>query len=72
MSRGHRAADFEGEVQLLLGNEVNDFDKDIQRSISGHDTSVAFGKERSADGFEPCPRGGVTIRVIPYHIHPNL
>lgn len=61
----------EREIQFLLRDEVNNFDENVQWSISRDDVSIALREQTSADGIETGSGRCIAVGVVSDHVDPE-
>jgi hypothetical protein len=60
----------ECEIQLLLGDKVNDFDENVKWGVARNDASIASRKETAADALETTVRGRIALAANANNVHP--
>ena len=57
-----------GEVESFLSDEMDDLNKDVERSVSRNDHLGAFGEKRVDDGLKARLSGGVGFAFDTDHV----
>lgn len=58
-------------MRTHLGDELDDFDEDVERRLSRNDRLAAFGKERIDNALEAGLGRGVAFAFDSNHVHPQ-
>jgi len=54
-----------------LGDELDDFDEDVERSVARDDRFGSFGEQRIDDAVQPRQRGAIALTLDADHVHPQ-